>query len=223
MTIADGVPLPDPIDTPRQIRSRRALAASNRKLELPAGAPLAVHVDCPEQSEDELLDLIDAWSAVVAQRGNARLWLVGEVLDRGRALERIHRKGMLHHVIAAGLYTDLADLLQAADIYVATPGQIRSSLVVLQAMAAGLPVVVARPGEGDPPLPEPEGGLLVSEKAPKILAESILRLFDTPSLRANLGTASRDFVATRHSLAACAEQHRQLFERLVEEKALRAT
>jgi glycosyltransferase involved in cell wall biosynthesis len=64
-------------------------------------------------------------------------------------------------------------------------------LVILEAMAAGLPVVSpAWPGIADTVI-EGETGLLVAEASPDSLAEQIVHLVDRPEERARMGTAGR--------------------------------
>jgi glycosyltransferase involved in cell wall biosynthesis len=64
-------------------------------------------------------------------------------------------------------------------------------LVILEAMAAGLPVVSpAWPGIADTVL-DGETGLLVAEASPESLAEQIVHLVDRPDERARMGAAGR--------------------------------
>ena len=85
---------------------------------------------------------------------------------------------------------------------------------VLEAMAAGLPVVSTRVG-GIPDLIDDEvTGLLVAPGDPEALAAAVTRLVTDESLRLRLGAAARER-ARDFSWQACADRHVELYEMLL--------
>ena len=95
---------------------------------------------------------------------------------------------------------DRADLMLVPSVTAANGDQEGLPVALMEAMAAGLPVVATR-HSGIPELViDGQTGLLVPERDPEALAASISRLLAEPSLRERLALAARERVAERHSL-----------------------
>ena len=114
----------------------------------------------------------------------------------------------------AGAFDRIDDLLMAAQVVVVPRRQGRGSPTLLEAMAAGLPVVASD-------LPDhrawaAEGGaLLVPPGDAPALAQALGRLLEEPDLAGELGAAGRQRAARDFSLARMAQEHLQLFTSLV--------
>jgi glycosyltransferase involved in cell wall biosynthesis len=82
---------------------------------------------------------------------------------------------------------------------------------VLEAMAAGLPVVATRVGGIPEVLNHERNGLLVAPGDSGELATAILRLMDEPDLGARLGSAARQTIDARFSFARMTEEFEALY------------
>lgn len=135
-------------------------------------------------------DLVEAAGRVVERVPRAVFVFVGDgALDAVGAHIRV--VGPLPNPEVLALYP-LADV-------VAVPSVIPDALsrVILEAMAAGRPVVATRVG-GTPELViDGKTGLLVERHAPAELAEAIVRVLDDPELGATLGRGARGYLAER--------------------------
>jgi glycosyltransferase involved in cell wall biosynthesis len=91
----------------------------------------------------------------------------------------------------------------------------KKSQDILEAMAAGTPVVAANVG-GNPELVE-DGvtGMLVSPGDCGALAEAILRLACDPALRHQMGAAARERAESEFSVARQVQQTQAVYEELV--------
>ncbi|MBV9172703.1 MAG: glycosyltransferase family 4 protein [Chloroflexi bacterium] len=139
--------------------------------------------------------LLRAWPMVVQRVPDARLIVVG----RGRPLEGYKRfatrQGWSPSDVTFAGYVSSEDLpryYQAADLFCApNTGQESFGIVLLEAMAAGAPIVASDiPGYRDV-VAQGEHGLLVEPKNPGAIADAICRLLSNPELRASMRRAGQ--------------------------------
>jgi phosphatidyl-myo-inositol alpha-mannosyltransferase len=139
--------------------------------------------------------LLRAWPMVLDRQPNARLVVVG----RGRPLEGYRRFAARQgwspsDVVFAGYVPteDLPRYYQACDVFCApNTGQESFGIVLLEAMAAGAPIVASDiPGYRDV-VSDGEQGLLVERKNPGAIADAVLRLLCNPELRASMRRAGQ--------------------------------
>jgi len=156
--------------------------------------------------------LIEGFRLLVAERGDARLLLVGKG-ERREALEGlVKRLGLERRVFFAGYRdADLPAVLGALDVFVLMgAGSDESCRAALEAMAAGRPVLGARVGALPDAVVHGETGLLLDEPSPAAVAASLARLLSSPEEARAMGEAGR-----RRALACFTpERHAEAMERL---------
>jgi len=125
------------------------------------------------------------------------------------------RLGVADRVSFLGFRDDVARLLRASDLFVFPSRYETFALVVLEALASGVPVVTAR-SVGAAGLVTPECGLVLpdSEDA-AALARALRLLVEDAPLRERMGRTARE-VAQAHGWAQMAEAYFRLYERLAE-------
>ncbi len=109
---------------------------------------------------------------------------------------------------------DTPRLLAAADFGVLSSWEEGFSNVILEAMSAGLPMVVTDVGGNTEIVSTEETGLVVPSRDPEALGNAILRLAGDPVLRERLGKAGRARVKGEFSIERCVDAHRRLYEEL---------
>ena len=135
---------------------------------------------------------------------DADLWVVGERLptDHGPSLEPdFAAAGLGARLRRLGYRTDVARLLQAADIFVLPSHFEGLPMSVIEAMLCGLPVV-ATDIRGPREQVADDTGLLVPPAAAAPLAAALSRLACDPALRARLGAAGLARARARYTEAA---------------------
>jgi glycosyltransferase involved in cell wall biosynthesis len=157
------------------------------------------------------LDLLDALALLDAPPS---VCLVGDGPERPAIEERIGRLGLRGAVGLAGARPDARRLL--ADYQFAVLPSHHEGLpnAVLEAMAAGLPVVATAVGGVPEIVTDGVTGLLVPPRTPADLAAAIGRLAADPALRARLGAAGRAAVSA-YSVAACVDRHEAVYRKLL--------
>ncbi len=117
-----------------------------------------------------------------------RYIIAGEGPELGRLESAAAALG--NKFIFAGHLADVAPLYGLADIFVLPSHSEGSPNVLLEAMAAGLPIVATAVGGVPESVTNEESALLVGPRNPQQLARAIGRLHDDPQLAARLGAAA---------------------------------
>ncbi len=157
------------------------------------------------------LNLIEALRHVEAP---PLIRLLGDGVERPRIEAAIAAAGLGPSLRLEGQVPDAASQLAHVQFCVQPSNDEGLPNAVLEAMAAGVPVVATRVGGIPELLTDGVDGLLVDPGDPRALAAAISRLAGDEALRVRLGAAARER-ARRFSWDACVDQHVQLFEGLL--------
>ena len=126
------------------------------------------------------------------------------------------RRNVRDHIIFAGVRPDVVDFYHAADLSILCSHEEGFSNAILEAMAAGLPLVVTDVGGNSEAVIHEENGLVVAPRNPKELSTAIDRLLDSEGLRHRFGARSRDMVEEKFTLRACVSQYETFYKSLTE-------
>ncbi len=135
-------------------------------------------------------DLLDGYKIIQSTHPSAALVIAGGGTLNDDLVRRMHELELQNDVFLLGTRHDVPSLLAAADIYVNSSLWEGTPVSVLEAMAAGLPIVATTVGES-PFLLSQGAGLLVPPSQPEKLAAAIISLLDSPQKRTELGLAAR--------------------------------
>jgi glycosyltransferase involved in cell wall biosynthesis len=151
--------------------------------------------------------------AAIARASSAEdlhLVVVGDGPERDRIEQDIRRLNIDTRVRLLGMRDDARYWLAACDIYANSSISEGVSLTILEAMAAGLPVVATSVG-GTPEVIDDTCGRLVMARDVTALSEAILTLATAPELRRRQAREARRRVETRFTLGQMIESYRQLY------------
>ncbi len=166
----------------------------------------------PEKDHETL---IEAFVRVARRHPEAELWLVGDG-PRRRAIRRLADELLPPRRLR--LFpgqSDISPLLQRSSLFVLSSVQEGLPNVVLEAMAAGLPVVATDVGGLSELVEHGKTGWLVAPKDVPALADAISHLLSHDAVRTGFGQAGRKRVEQRFSLASMVQQHEEMFLRLL--------
>jgi glycosyltransferase involved in cell wall biosynthesis len=144
--------------------------------------------------------LLAAFREVAATLPNARLVLIGDGPERARVARLVADLELRDLVTLTGYRRDVRELLPALDMYVNTSVFEGVSLTILEAMAAGLPVVATHVGGTPEVVVHGSTGLLVPPRAPAAVAEAIREVLCDPRRRAAFGQAGRSRLEQHFSI-----------------------
>jgi phosphatidylinositol alpha-mannosyltransferase len=136
--------------------------------------------------------LVSAFGILAGERDDVRLVVAGEGEDR-TAIDRLAPSARAR-VTMLGMIPneDLPPYHTACDVFVApSVGGESFGMILVEAMAAGLPVIASDIPGYDEVIADGIDGLLVPPRAPVSLADTIGRVLDDAALSARLGEAAR--------------------------------
>lgn len=144
-------------------------------------------------SEKAHLGLLKAFSNVLTSGIDAELVIVGDGPERGRIEQTIDALGLRTNVFLKGRLTEETTLIEMtrADILVLPSFMEGLPVVLMEAMALGLPVIASRVAGIPELVTENEEGLLFCPTDWNDLAEKIVLLIADSKLRDRLGKAGR--------------------------------
>ena len=156
-------------------------------------------------------DFESLFRAAARVDGDFRLRVLGDGPDRP-ALERLLAElGLEQRVELAGDADDVPEQLAGADVFVLSSRSEGLPMSILEAMAAGLPVVATRVGGIPELVDDGRTGLLVGAGDVDALAEALQRLVDDPELRRTLGAAGRERAEAAFDLERFRREHLELY------------
>jgi glycosyltransferase involved in cell wall biosynthesis len=157
------------------------------------------------------LDLIDAAFQVCRAIPETRFLLVGDGKERPMIEERVKDADLSQHFLFLGRRTDIPELLACAEVSVLPSRAEGLPNVILEAMAAGLPVVATRVGGIPEIIVDEESGLLVPPNKPSALAKAIIRVLRDPAFAAQIGRTAREQIRTHFGFDRVVIAHEELY------------
>jgi sugar transferase (PEP-CTERM/EpsH1 system associated) len=154
----------------------------------------------------------------LSQVDGAHLAVIGDGTERAALEALADSLGVADRVHWAGHRRDVPRLLPAFDLFIQPSVHEGLPNTVLEAMAAGLPVVATAVGGTPEVVLDGIIGLLVPPRDPQALAEAITRLLGVPDLRRKMGRAGRERVERHFSIEETVRQTEALYETLLLEK-----
>jgi glycosyltransferase involved in cell wall biosynthesis len=189
--------------------------AFRRREGIPADALVALCVSnfYPYKGHEEL---VEAAARIAPAFRNVIFLMVGRdagAMEATRA--RVRERGIEGSVRFVGSRTDVPDLLRASDLFVHPSREEGFSNAILEAMAAGLPVVACDVGGNPEAVVDGETGRLVPPRDPERFAGAMGELIADESKRKNFGEAGLRRCAERFTLDRMVGEMESLYESLV--------
>lgn len=185
------------------------------ELVLPGTAPVVGMVANFSADKDHAL-FVDMAERIRACRADAHFVLVGEGPLRESVQRAVVQRGLGDAFRFVLTCKDATPLYSAFDVAVLTSKTEGLPNVVLEAMAAGRPVVATNVGGVPEVIAHGETGMLVSTRNPEDFAEAVLKLLENRNEAVQLGANAAAHVRDRFSVDAMVRAHRDLYLGLLE-------
>jgi glycosyltransferase involved in cell wall biosynthesis len=159
--------------------------------------------------------LVRAAERVLREQPDTGFVLFGEGPERAQLLKQINAAGLGQSFILAGFRADLDRFLPHFDLLVLPSNTEGMPNVVLEAFAAGVPVVATAVGGTPEIIEDGVSGYLVPSGDDEAMAERICLALDNADALPDMGRKGRLYVQEKFGFATQAELYRELFEQLL--------
>lgn len=144
---------------------------------------------------------LEAAAAVASRRGDVEFLVVGDGPLRARLEKRAEELGIARRVHFLGERDDVPSIMGLLDVFVLTSRSEGVPNVVMEAMAAGVPVVATRVGGVPETVVDGYTGVLVDEGDAARLSEAVLALLEDPERAQAMGRAGEELARKRYDVA----------------------
>ena len=158
--------------------------------------------------------LLNAFAKGPASNPKAHLVLAGEGVLRARLQRQVNELGLTSRVHFLGLRRDIPDVLGASDIFALSSDYEGNPLSVIEAMAAGLPVVSTAAGGVPELLQNGRQGFIVQPGDAKGLSQGISTLLNDGNLRREMGAAASLRAKEKFDVSAMVRAYEELYTEL---------
>lgn len=164
-------------------------------------------------------DMLEAFSRVSAQQPKARLVIIGDGRLSKEIKSHANSLDLSMSVLFAGERDDVRRILAASDIFLNTSHWEGLSIAMLEAMAAGLPIVATRVGDAEKLLNNGKG-ILVNVSDTGAVAEELEYLLTNKDDRLTIGQNAKKFVEKHYLAEAWFEKLLGTYARVKQDKSL---
>jgi glycosyltransferase involved in cell wall biosynthesis len=138
--------------------------------------------------------------------------VVGDGELRAMLEREVQVRGLSAAVVFTGARENVRDYLDAMNVFVLSSVTEGLAMTLLEAMAAGLPVVATRVGGNAEVVEDGVTGRLVPASNARALADAIVSMIENPAAARAMGEAGRERVAQHFSLEAMLRQYQVVYE-----------
>ncbi len=171
------------------------------------------------EPEKDFITAIKAFKIIAAKIENIMMIIAGEGSQR-RMLEifALKQGKAADKIVFTGYREDMDVLFALTDVFVMTSAYEGMPMVVLEAMAAGKPVVSTDFNGADELVSNEETGFLVQKGNTQMIADKITLLISNDDLRRNMGGKGREKAAKKHCMKNYISMQQDLFLKIVRRK-----
>ncbi len=169
------------------------------------------------------LDFIKAMHKASRSVQDLKIWVVGDAPASKDAYKEqikvlVRRLGLWHCTEFLGSQKDIPEILSHLDLLVlATTTQEAFGRVIIEAQAAGVPVIATAVGGVVDIIDEGKTGLLVPPNDPQAMADAAVRIFRDPALASKMAAAAYERVKERYTVELMVSKTIEVYKEALEQ------
>ena len=160
----------------------------------------------------DLATTVRAVSIISQRQPNLHLALIGDGIERPALEAEIKRLGLTDRVTLCGQHPQPGQYLNAFDVYTCSSVKEGFPFSILEAMAAGLPIVSTNVGGIPEMITSGATGVLVEPKNPPALADAIASLLADKDRANRLGRQAQQVVQEKFSLEKMIKETERVYQ-----------
>ncbi len=155
---------------------------------------------------------------VVESVPDARFLIVGDGPRRKELENMANEMGILEHVTFTGFVRDIPEIYSFSDVAVLSSWSEGLPQSLLQAMAAGVPVVASKVGGVPEIVVHEKTGVLIEPGDNEALGKAIIQILNSPDHSIKFTENAKENVMKKHSVSHMIEQLEDLYKDLLERR-----
>ena len=172
----------------------------HQEFDLPSDAKVIGVITRLVEPKKGLAYLLEAFKIIAAKKDNAYLLIVGDGPARKKLIRKAKRLKIQDQVRFIESRNDIPQLLKVLDVFTLFSNYEGFGIAIIEAMAAGRPVVASRVGGIKEIIVDGETGYMVQPRNVKEMADKCLALLENTKLANKMGRAGRKRVGEHFSL-----------------------
>jgi len=158
------------------------------------------------------IHLIRALPEILRASPRTLLLLVGQGELEESLKGEVAKRRLDDHVRFLGFRSDVPELLSLLDVFVLPSLSEGLSMALLEAMAAGKPVVATRVGGNPEAVVDGDTGFLIDAESPESISDRVVRLLRDKAQAARMGERGRRRAHEKFSFRATVDQYQRYYE-----------
>jgi glycosyltransferase involved in cell wall biosynthesis len=214
--------MPPTVMIPRGVQSSDLVPIRKREevreeMNTPDHAPVMIYIGSLSQEKrvDRILVALEQLRAV---NPDLYLWIIGDGPERYPLEQKMASFHLESRVRFAGPRSDVANFLNASDLFVLMSETEGIPGAVLEAAILSLPSVAARVGGVPECIVDGQTGILVDPSNTNEVTGAIQKLIKFPDLRADMGKNAKAFVSEGFSMEKIAKRYTDFFDGILRAK-----
>lgn len=183
-----------------------------RRLGIAVGDKVLVSISRLESGKNRA-ELISWFPTILAAVPDTKLIIVGDGPEKANLINKVFELHLEKSIIFVDATTQVDPYLQIADIF-CTPS-VAQGMAVLEAMAAGLPVVGTRPGGSLQVVIDGETGYVVTKHDGDAFIERVVELLQDNNKRGAFGRAGRKIVSSHFSHVTMVDKLEDVYSKVL--------
>ena len=192
-------------------RARQNLNRSHPLLRIRPQDRLAV-IAGPVDAKQHIERFVAAWPLVLKSLADAKLWIIGEGSYQQQLWEQITDRNLDDHIVLGGVFDDLTDVFDAADLLLLGDPRRIESPYVLQAQSRGLVVLTSFGLQNQEEPDDLQGVLIADSKNRRELSQVIVDFFRPKTDEESNRESARQKIAKFHKMSDCTQRYLQLLQ-----------
>lgn len=164
-----------------------------------------------------LMTLLESAKLLTEQEQNFMLIIVGKGEQEAELRQYIAKNNLENHALLLGYRYDIPQLLAGSDLFILPSLHEAFGLVILEAMAAGLPIVATRSGGIPDIITEEENGILVPPKDSNALANAIKTLLSDKKRMKTMSSENYNKVSKQFDIKEMVKKTEEFYSAVMED------